>query len=160
MSTRYGLEIRTATAADASGLCALLKTLGHIIEDQEMARRLEAMRQAAGTALIAVEWGPPSGIVVMHWYHTPEAALPVAQITSLFVAPDDRRRGLGRLLVKAASQAARVANCGALELTAATHDSALAAFCLSTGFAEAGARYVRPLRKKILQCRPESRRGE
>ena len=145
MNTRYGLEIRTATVTDAQGLCTLLAAAGHIVEPRDMASRLESMRQHAGAVLIAVEWGPPSGIVVLHWYRTPEAAQPIAQITGLFVAPDDRRRGLGRLLVKAAAQAARVANCGALELTGS--GDGLAEFCLSTGFLESGVRFVRPLRK-------------
>lgn len=148
MKSRYGLEIRAAGGADAQGLCELLQTTGHVIAPRMMAERLEAMRDGPGAALIAAEWGPPSGVVLLHWYRTLEAAQPTAQITTLLVAPDDRRRGIGRLLVKAAAQAARVAGCGALELLAAPEERALHAFCLATGFLEAGSRFLRPLRKK------------
>jgi GNAT superfamily N-acetyltransferase len=129
-------------------LCELLGTAGHIIAPAAMAERLEAMRGEPGAVLIAAEWGPPSGVVVVHWYRTLDAAQPTAQITMLLVAPDDRRRGVGRLLVKAAAQAARVAGCGGLEVLAGPEERGLHAFCLATGFLKAGPRFLRPLRKK------------
>lgn len=98
--------------------------------------------------LIAAEWGPPVGLVVLHWYRTLEADQPTAQITTLLVAPAERRRGIGRLLVKAAAQTARVAGCGALELLLASDDRALLEFSSASGFTEVGRRLVRPLRKK------------
>jgi aminoglycoside 6'-N-acetyltransferase I len=148
LKTRYGLEIRAATSADAPGLCELLKAAGHAITPHAVAERLDAMRQEHGTALIAAEWGPPAGLVLVHWYRTLEADQPTAQITTLLVAPDDRRRGIGRLLVKAAAQAARVAGCGTLELLAAPGEQALQDFCRATGFSDIGPRFERPLRKK------------
>jgi GNAT superfamily N-acetyltransferase len=147
MKNRYGLEIRTATAADAPGLCELLATVGQTPAPRALADRLDAIRREAGTALLALEWGPPSGVVVLHWYRTLAADQPVAQITGLLVAPDDRRRGIARMLLKAAAQAARVAGCGALEMAVPSDDAALPAFCRATGFAEAGPRFVRALRK-------------
>lgn len=148
MNTRYGLEIRTATGAEAPGLSELLGAAGHPIPPRILAERLDAIRQEPGTALVALEWGPPSGLVVLHWYQTLDAAQPTAQITTLLVGADERRRGIGRLLVKAAAQAARVAGCGALELLAASEQPGLHEFCLATGFAEMGPRFVRALRKK------------
>lgn len=148
MKTRYGLEIRAATAAEAPGLSEMLSAAGHPIASRILAERLDAIRQAPGTALIAVEWGPPSGLIVLHWYPTLEADQPAAQITSLLVGPDERRRGIGRLLVKAAAQAARVAGCGTLELLTRPEDQGLHQFCRATGFIEAGPCFVRPLRKK------------
>ena len=141
--TRYGLEIRAATASDAPGLAELLQAGGV----RALAERLDALRHAPGTALLALDWGPPAGLVVLHWYRTLDADQPTAQITLLLVAPDDRRRGIGRLLVKAAAQAARVAGCGALELLAPSAQPELQAFCQATGFATAGSRFVRALRK-------------
>ena len=148
MKTRYGLEIRAATGAEAPGLGELLSAAGHEIAPRVLADRLDAIRQAPGAALIAVEWGPPSGLVILHWYRTLEADQPTAQITTLFVGPSERRRGIGRLLVKAAAQAARVAGCGALELLTTPDDQALHQFCRATGFIEAGPCFMRPLRKK------------
>ena len=109
LASRYGLEIRAATAADAAGLASLFQASGQSIAASDLAERLDSLRLGSGTALIAVEWGPPSGLVVLHWYRSLTAAQPVAQITGLMVGPDERRRGIGRLLLKAASQAARSA---------------------------------------------------
>ncbi len=148
MNTRYGMEIRAATGAEAPGLCELLDAAGHVVSARVLAERLDAVRQGSGAALVALEWGPPSGLIVLHWYPTLEAAQPTAQITTLLVGLEQRRRGIGRLLVKAAAQAARVAGCGALELSAAAAQPALHEFCLATGFTEAGPRFVRALRKK------------
>ena len=147
MGSRYGLEIRAAQAGDAPGLAELLKTAGIVVPEASLAERLDALRNGPGAALVAVEWGPPSGIVVLHWYRGLDSDLPVAQITTLLVGPDERRRGIGRLLVKAASQAARLAGCGSLHLLAAPGLPGLDAFCAATGFAEAGTFYGRPLRK-------------
>lgn len=148
MTSRYGLEIRAATPIDAPGLAALLTAAGHAIDVPAMAERLAAMREGAGAVLIAAQWGPPSGLVVLHWYSTLEDARPTAQITTLLVAAEDRRHGIGRLLLKAAAQAARTAGCGTLELLAASEETSLREFCRATGFTETGTRLVRSLRKR------------
>ncbi len=148
MKSRYGLEIRAATVADATGLSALFGAAGRTVPPPALAERLDAIRQEQGAALIAAEWGPPSGLVVLHWYRTLEADRPTAQITTLLVAPDDRRRGIGRLLVKAAAQASRVAGCDTIEILSASAARELEAFCRATGFAEIGSCFIRALRKK------------
>jgi GNAT superfamily N-acetyltransferase len=147
LKSRHGLEIRAATGAEAPGLSLLLGAAGHAIDPRALAERLDALRQGPGAALVALEWGPPSGLVVLHWYRTLEEVRPTAQITTLLVGCDERRRGIGRLLVKAAAQAARVAGCGTLELSVATAAPSLDEFCRATGFTAGGRRFVRPLRK-------------
>jgi aminoglycoside 6'-N-acetyltransferase I len=148
LRTRHGLEIRAATSADAAGLSELLGTAGLVVPARILGERLDAIRQGYGAVLIAVEWGPPSGVINSHWYRTLNADQPTAQVTTLLVGPEDRRRGIGRLLVKAAAQAARVAGCDAMEVLAAPHQQDLHDFYRATGFIEAGPRFVRALRKK------------
>jgi aminoglycoside 6'-N-acetyltransferase I len=147
LKSRYGLEIRAADVADAQGLCELLRIPG--LAAGSVADRLLAMKQQAGAVLIAADWGPPAGVVIVHWYRTVVIEQPVAQITTLLVADDERRRGIGRLLVKAAAQAARSAGCGRLELLAAPEQQGLAAFCAASGFELVGERFIRPLRKRV-----------
>lgn len=118
-----------------------------MVDARDLAERLAALRQGSGVALIAWQWGPPSGLVVMHRYSTLTSTNPVAQITMLLVGAEDRRRGIGRLLLKAAAHAARTGGCDELEITPPTDASSLQAFCRATGFAEAGPRLVRSLRK-------------
>jgi GNAT superfamily N-acetyltransferase len=145
---RYGLEIRAATPADAPAVCELLATAGHTVPPATMAHRLEALRQSQATALIAVEWGPPSGLIALHWHRTLADDHPKAQIDALFVAPEDRRRGIARMLLKAAAQAARTAGCDDLTLFAQPDRLGLQAFAQATGFLPDGTAYTRPLRKK------------
>ncbi len=158
MGTRFGMEIRAAAAADAPGLSALLAAAGRAVPPAVLARRLDALRAQPGAALVAVAWGPPSGLVVLHWAHTLQADPPVARITTLLVAEDERRRGIGRLLVKAAAQAARAQGCDALELAGVAPDvpagaasgagMVLDGFCAATGFAPHRAGFVRGLRRR------------
>ncbi len=146
--SRFGLEIRAATAAEAPGLAALLATAGHAVPPQQLADRLAALRQAPATALVALRWGPPSGLVVLHWYPTLTEARPTALITTLLVDPEERRIGIGRLLLKAAAQAARSAGCGQLELAVPAAAPFLREFAAATGFTEAGAGFIRALRRQ------------
>ncbi len=147
LSDRRGLEIRSAGGGDAAGLSALLADAGFASTPVEMAGRLESVRHRAGAVLIALDWGPPTGVVALHWFASLRAARPVAQVDMLLVGMEDRRRGIGRLLLKAAAQAARVAGCGEIVLTGDAGQSELRAFCLATGFVETGCRFGRALRK-------------
>jgi aminoglycoside 6'-N-acetyltransferase I len=147
LKTRYGLEFRAATSADAPGISELFQEAGVALAPLALGKRLDAVRQQPGAALIALEWGPPSGLVLLHWYSALDSDQPRAQITTLLVGPEQRRRGIGRLLIKAAAQAARTAGCGALEILAAPEQPGLRQFCHATGFTEIAGCFARPLRK-------------
>jgi aminoglycoside 6'-N-acetyltransferase I len=149
LASRYGLQIRAASGADAPGIAELMEAAGHPVDVATIGTRLEAFRQEAGVALLALEWGPPSGLIVLNWYRTLNADLAVAQISTLLVAPDDRRRGIGRMLLKAGAQAARSAGCGTLYVSAVPGEPSLATFCIAAGFSESGTFFARPLRKKV-----------
>ena len=149
MANRYGLGIRAAAASDAAGIVEMMAGLGHGHAAALATRLTEVSLAGNGAALLAMKWGPPTGLVALHWYRTLTTDLPVAQIDILLVSRDERRRGVGRLLIKAASQAARTAGCGSLLLSAPLNsDESLEAFCDATGFAATGAFYARTLRKK------------
>jgi aminoglycoside 6'-N-acetyltransferase I len=151
LKSRYGLEVRAATSADVPGLCDLLRAAGQPVSPRVLAERLDAIRGEPGAILVAAAWGPPIGVVLLHWHRTLDADQATARITTLLVGPDERRRGIGRLLLKAAAQAARVAGCGELELTATPDERTLRDFCLATGFIARGAWFSRPLRKKATR---------
>lgn len=148
MSSRYGLQIRTAAPADAAGIAELMASVGQAVSAPALIARLEALRREPGTALLALEWGPPSGLIVLHWVRTLESDHPVAQISTLVVGPEERRRGIGRLLIKAGAQAARSAGCGELHLLASPAQPGVREFGVATGFVATGISLARPLRKK------------
>lgn len=148
MSGRYGLQIRAATSADAPGLAALMLACGDSDARADWAARLDALARSSATVLLALEWGPPSGLVVWQRVHTILSEHPVAQISTLLVGPDERRRGIGRQLLKAAAQSARAAGCDALQLVVGEGGETLRAFCEATGFVAGESLFARPLRKR------------
>ena len=148
MANRFGLAIRAAEAADADGVAELLQAEGRTVDRRGLAARLNAIPADGGAVLLAVEWGPPTGLIALTWNWTLTAETRVAYVSALQVDPDQRRRGVARLLLKAASKAARSAGCGELRLTVASDMSHLDEFCRATGFAETGGVFSRPLRKR------------
>ncbi len=148
MSSRYGLSIRAANAGDAEGIAGLLRTAGVAADGRGLAARLEAIPDEGGLVLIAEDWGPPSGVLALRWSWTLADPLRIAEATALVVDPDRRRTGVARLLLKAASRAARAAGCGELRLLAPQTAEGLAPFCAATGFDRLGGTFVRPLRKR------------
>ncbi|AYV47519.1 GNAT family N-acetyltransferase [Caulobacter flavus] len=148
MSSRLGLSIRAADNGDVDGLVALLSTAGQTMARDKLALRLKAIQDQPGLLLIADEWGPPSGVIVVHWHSVLTADQKVGWISTLLVDPERRRNGVARVLLKAASQAARLAGCGDLVLHAPIAPGDLRAFCLATGFVESGELLTRALRKR------------
>jgi aminoglycoside 6'-N-acetyltransferase I len=148
VSSRHGLLVRTAESGDVEGLAELLQTAGVTVPLDRLASRLSAIQGQPGALFIADEWGPPSGLIAVHWHAVLTADLKVGWISTLLVDPARRRNGVARVLLKAASQAARSAGCGELVLSSPVKPGELRAFCLATGFVEAGEVFSRPLRKR------------
>lgn len=154
MSNRYGLSIRSAQLGDVDGLVELLGAAGETVGKDRLSHRLTMLLDQPGALLIAEEWGPPSGVIAVHWHAVLTADLKVGSISMLLVAPDRRRNGVARLLLKSASQAARSAGCGELVLEAPVGADNLRAFGLATGFERSGETLVRALRKRAPQETP------
>ncbi len=116
---------------------------------RDAAERLDALRHDPGSAvLVAADYGPVIGLVALHWCGVLQQARPVARITALVVDEAERRHGIGRLLVKAGAQAARVAGCDVLHLATASDQEATRAFWRAIGFAQSALGFSRALRKK------------
>jgi aminoglycoside 6'-N-acetyltransferase I len=147
--TRYGVDIRGAVPADAPDMALLLRQLGYEVDAREAAERLERIgRDPDGTLLVATGYdGAVIGLVAVHWCTMMQQARPVARITTMVVDDRERRRGIGRILMKAAAQAARAAGCDVLELTTALHRAEAQSFYQSIGFTLTAQRFSRSLRK-------------
>ena len=148
MANRFGLDIRGLAEADAAGVGELLASCGLLIESRRLAERIGRVRERPGVALVAHEWGPPSGVIVAHWAQGLLADAPVGRLDLVLVSPAERRRGVGRLLLKAAAQAARQAGCAELRMEVEGEAPDLLAFCRDSGFAPSSCGWVRPLRKR------------
>lgn len=142
---RYGVEVRSAQLGDAPELARLLVGIGQPVSPRDMAERLEVVRLHAA-CLVATGYERLSGVVALDFAPNLLHPRPVARINLLLVDAEERRHGIGRLLLKSASQAARLAGCDLLELLAG--DGTAKAFCLANGFQPHGIRFARSLRKK------------
>ncbi len=146
---RYGVEVRSAQVADAAEVVRLLASCGTAAPVREVAERLEAIRaHGAAACLVSSGYGGLSGLVALSWAPVLHEPRSVAHISALVVDPEERRRGIGRMLLKAVSQAARAAGCDAIELAVPPGQAALEAFCRGTGFASQAELFSRVLRKR------------
>lgn len=126
----------------------MMRMSGRAMATGALEQRLEAVRAGPGATLVAIEWGPPSGVVSLSWFPVLDADMPIAQINMFLVGAEDRRRGIGRMLLKAAAQTARNAGCGEMRMIVPDGADDLTAFCGATGFDRIATLFVRPLRKR------------
>jgi aminoglycoside 6'-N-acetyltransferase I len=142
---RYGVEIRGALPSDAADVATLLEQAGTKLDVRTAAVRLEALAASPDSAvLVAAGYGPLAGLVALHWGSTLQRPRPVARVTALVVDGEQRRQGIGRLLVKAGSQTARAAGCERLEVAAGDAPG----FFQAIGFGDGETLLSRSLRKR------------
>jgi N-acetylglutamate synthase-like GNAT family acetyltransferase len=108
---RTVLRIREARPADAERVATLLG-----IETKDVAARISALRKAGEPPLVAEEEDRILGCIAWHALPLLQDKAPLGRITLLLVAPDVRRRGIGRALVEEAQ--ARLADAGCLSIEA------------------------------------------
>jgi len=103
----------------------------------------------SGAALVATGWtGAVVGAIALDWSPGLGSDRPLARVTLLLVAEEERRQGIGRMLLKAGAQAARAAGCDRLDLMLPPGATAAAAFCAALGFTGEAVTVSRPLRKR------------
>lgn len=147
-----GIDIRGVTQADAADVAGLLGQLGYPTTPRDVALRLETLaRDPDATVLVASGYGPVVGVVVVNWCHMLHHPRPLARLTTLVVDDRERGSGIGRMLVKAASQAARMAGCDVLELTTGAQREAAHAFYRAIGFEQSSLRFSRSLRRRVVE---------
>lgn len=144
---RYGVELRAAAPADGPELARLLAQAGWHVSPADAAGRLDQMRQS-GAVLVATGWQGLAGLAALHWAPTLQAPRPVAALTALVVDADERRHGIGRMLLKAASQAARAAGCDTLDAILPDTQPGGRDFLLASGFIPSGQGMTRSLRRQ------------
>ena len=143
----YGVDVRSVVPSDAADIAGLLRQTGEAVSARTVAARLEGLSRD-GAVLVATGFAPVIGVVALHWGWGLGGDAGVARIDVLVVNEEDRRRGIGRLLLKSASQAARMAGCDTLEVVAGRSGDDGGGFLAATGFAGCGQVMCRALRRR------------
>ena len=139
-----GVDVRSAAPSDAADIAGLLGEAGEAVTARVVATRLERMSRD-GAVLVATGFAPAIGVVALHWSRGLVSDAARARVDVLVVGERDRRRGIGRLLLKSASQSARMAGCDVLEIVARDGGDG---FLVATGFVRFGEVLCRPLRRR------------
>ena len=92
--SRAGLSIRAADAHDVDGLLELFAGAGMAASRARLLRRLSPGTEEVGVVLLAEDWGPPSGVLHVHWWTPLLSAAPVALISTLLVPQTGAASGL------------------------------------------------------------------
>lgn len=132
----------TVRLAAADDMDALARIHASAFAQNWTARSMADLLAAPGAfAFVAEEQGAPQGFVLVR------AAGGEAEILTVAVRPEARRRGLGRCLVRAAAGKALAMGAGALFLEVAVDNEPALRLYESLGFAQAGRRRAYYTRK-------------
>jgi predicted N-acetyltransferase YhbS len=132
------LSIRAAAKADIE---AISRMTGPVVSVTDLAVRICALQSGGGGALVAERGGIigcAAWCVILGLQNGP-----VGRITLLLVAEDERRRGLGSALVKAASSAMAEQGCSALEVMSDIELRNVNGFYRAVGFQQKSYRFLR-----------------
>jgi ribosomal protein S18 acetylase RimI-like enzyme len=131
-------EIHRADEADASVVAQLLHDFNSEYEDYTpgvpaLSERIgELLAEDAITVLLAGD--PPAGFALFRLRPSLWAKASDAYLEELYVIPEHRRQGIGRALLEASIETARVAGANHFELTTGETDKEARALYESHGF--------------------------
>jgi GNAT superfamily N-acetyltransferase len=140
-----GLTIRDAQAADAEPISSLLTQLGYPTQPSAVEARLERLAVVGDRVLVADLDGRAVGLGHLQVAPAIERERPAAKIGALVVDEGHRGQGVGRALMQALEDEARLRGCELLFLTTAERRDDAHAFYERVGLELTGRRYGRTL---------------
>jgi GNAT superfamily N-acetyltransferase len=139
------LTIRDAQAADAEQIAVLLTQLGYPTQPSLVEARLERLAVVGDRVLVADLEGRAVGLGHLQVAPAIERERPAAKIGALVVDEGHRGQGVGRALMQALEDEARLRGCELLFLTTAERRDDAHAFYERVGLELTGRRYGRTL---------------
>ena len=137
--------IRDAHAADARAIAVLLTQLGYPSDADAVEERLDRLRVVGDRVIVAELTGQVVGLVHLQVTPAIERERPAGKLGALVVDEGHRGQGIGRALVEAAEQEARLRGCELIYLTTAERRDDAHAFYERLGLEHEGRRYSRTL---------------
>ena len=136
--------IRHAHHGDAPAVAELMTALGYPTTVAEIEQRIAECADSAHTVVFVAEHDRRiAGVLSFHCIPLFHAAGFLGRITSLVVAPADRQRGIGRLLVTASEEFGRARGCVRFEVTSGDHRPDAHAFYEHLGYQIDCRRFVK-----------------
>jgi ribosomal protein S18 acetylase RimI-like enzyme len=140
------VTIRKAAVADSESVARLVTELGYPTSASQMQRRLNViLHDDDYHTLVAYEDGRVVGFVGTRVGPLYEDDGHYGQIMALAIAPTYQRRGIGRMLMRAAESALVDAGARVLVVTSGNHRAGAHAFYESCGYSFTGRRYKKSL---------------
>lgn len=113
-----GIKIRRAKSSDAARIAELSGQLGYSAKPAEIAQRLRKLKPPSQHAVLVAESSEQK--VVIGWLHVSMSPLVEvelrAEVNGLVVDDDERSRGTGAFLLRAAEQWARSHGCKSMSV--------------------------------------------
>jgi GNAT superfamily N-acetyltransferase len=140
------VNLRTATADDASAIAPLLAELGYPTTPGEAHERLcRLLARPTACVLVAESAGHLVGLASYEVVDLLERPEPQCRVTALVTRRGHRRRGVAGALLEAIEQHARAHGCSRLEVTTWPERTDATAFYTAHGFLEQPRRLVKVL---------------
>lgn len=121
MIDRHLVTLRSATAADAPRIAALLGDEGYPAGASDIVARLERFAPDHSHVIVAEHDGEVLGFVALHVLPRFELDDPIVRVIALVVDPDVRERGVGHQLMDEAERIGHEAGAAFVEVTAGHH---------------------------------------
>lgn len=135
------LTVRAAEPGDAAAIAALLNQLGYPVDSAAIVPRLERLGIVGDTVAVAELDAKVVGLVHLQVSPAIEHDRPAAKIGALVVDESSRRRGVGKALIAAMEEEARLRGCGLFYLTTSERRDDAHAFYEQVGLQQTGRRY-------------------
>lgn len=139
------LTIRDARADDAAAIAELLGQLGYPATGGAVVSRLQGLLIVGDRVVVADLDGTVAGLAHLQVTPAIEYDRPAAKLAALVVAESHRGQGVGRALVGAIEDEARLRGCELLYLTTSERRDEAHAFYEHIGLEHTGRRYSRAL---------------
>lgn len=135
---RAEIQVRQGGAADAGEIARLLHDFNTEYDESSpgVARLTEIVARmfAVGEITVLLAGDGPDGIAVLRFRTAIWTGKPEAHLQELYVVPDLRGQGIGRVLLEATMDAARSAGATGIDLNTGETDTAARALYESSGF--------------------------